>query len=176
MASNDRDVLAMSLGGAAVVSSRAEGSVDARTPRILTGTAEQIFHPRFAPDGRWLVYVARERFEDPLGIFAQAFPGPGRRQQVASAGIFPEWRGDGKEIVYVDSGAVWSVPVETIGQDLRLGTPRKLFSALLRAPAGPGLPARQLAVSRDGTRFFFPVRLEQAETNLIHVRTAWSTP
>ena len=71
---------------------------------------------------------------------------------------------------------VWSIAVSGVGNDLRFGTPQRLFSANLnlRGPGGPGIPARRLAVSRDGSRFFFPLRQEQPEANVIHVRTgAW---
>jgi hypothetical protein len=141
---------------------------------MLAKANNQVFHPRVAPDGRWMVYVARDSVET-SGIFVQPFPGPGRRRQIASDGAFPEWRGDGREIVYIGDDGIWSIAVDAIGDDLRFGTPRRLFSATLRGPGGPTFPARRLAVSRDGSRFFFPLRLQQPEANVIHVRTgAWA--
>ena len=55
---------------------------------------------RFSPDGRWIAYGSDEsgRFE----IYVKAFPGPGGKWQISTAGgVTPEWRGDGKEIYYL---------------------------------------------------------------------------
>jgi eukaryotic-like serine/threonine-protein kinase len=173
MAPNGRDLLTMNVGASDLLSASIEGSLVARTPHVLVKANGQVLHPRIAPDGRWIVYVARENVQA-SGIFVQPFPGPGRRRQIASDGAFPEWRGDGREIVYIGDGGVWSIAVDAMGNDLRFGTPQRLFSASLRGPGGPGVPARRLAVSRDGSRFFFPLRVEQPEANVIHVRTgAW---
>ena len=175
MAPNGRDLLAMNAGGSALVAARIDGAPEVRMPQVLAKANEQVFHPRVAPAGRWMVYVARENIET-IGIFVQPFPGPGRRRQIASNGSSPEWRADGKEIVYIAVDGIWSIAVAGVGNDLRFGTPQRLFSANLnlRGPGGPGIPARRLAVSRDGSRFFFPLRREQPEANVIHVRTgAW---
>ena len=70
-------------------------------PNPIVKTGEQILNPRFSPDGRWIVYNARSNGER-RGIFVQPFPGPGLRRQISS-GIYPVWRKDGKEIIYLDT-------------------------------------------------------------------------
>jgi hypothetical protein len=78
------------------------------------------------------------------------------------------WRGDGKEILYYDAGALMSVPV-TGGVNPTFGAPRKLFSGL-RQPQGAVLRSYPLAVSEDGSRIFWLQGIEQPESNVIHVK------
>jgi serine/threonine protein kinase len=119
----------------------------------------------FSPDGRWIVYAG---LAADSGVFVQPFPGPGRRRQVAPAGRYAVWRGDGKEIVYLHDNAVWSIAVATAGDELRFGDPVQLFGSLQPAP-GSHAGARPVAVSPDGSRFFIPQGTEQPDTNVIHV-------
>ena len=65
--------------------------------------------PTFSPDGRWLAYVTDEsgRYE----VYVQRFPeGGGKRQVSANGGIQPWWRGDGKELFYVEGKPWWPSP------------------------------------------------------------------
>jgi len=55
---------------------------------------------QFSPDGKWIAYQSNEsgRFE----IYAQPFPGPGRKFQISgNGGAQPRWNKNGKEIFYV---------------------------------------------------------------------------
>jgi hypothetical protein len=166
-------VVVMPPGGSALWWAAREGTVEDRRHQVLVQTGERVFHPRFSPDGQWVVYAAGE----PKGtttratLFVQPFPGPGRRRQIAASGWQPEWRADDKEIVFVDNTGVWSVAVDRVGGDLRFGPPRPLFSASLRAPGGPPAAARFLAVSPDGSRFYYPQRIDEPEANVIHLAT-----
>ena len=108
------------------------------------------------------------------GIYVQPFPGPGLRKQIAPTNGFPVWRKDGKEIVIANWGEVWSVRVDVAGSGLRFGVPERLFSGL-RSPAGSTLSSRPLAVSRDGSRFYFPQAVEQPDSSVIHVRMGWAS-
>jgi hypothetical protein len=128
----------------------------------LTDIDENQVDASFSPDGRFVLYAAD------TGIYVQPFPGPGRRQLVDKKGIDPVWRGDGKEIAYVQGDAVWSAAVSTSGGTLTLGTPQRLFAGLRRAPASVA-QSQSLAVSRDGTRFYFVQGVEQPAGDLIHV-------
>jgi hypothetical protein len=61
--------------------------------------------------------------------------GPGLRKQVSSAGVELVWRKDGREILYVDEGSVWSVAVQSAENGLHFAMPQKLFSGLGRQRA-----------------------------------------
>jgi len=105
------------------------------------------------------------------GIFVQPFPGPGLRRQIATARGTVQWRRDGKEIIYASRGGIYSVGVDTVGGgELRFGAPVLLFSGL-RVPAGENLADQPLAVSRDGSRIFWPQAVEQPGSDVIQIRT-----
>jgi hypothetical protein len=138
-----------------------------RTPKIAIQPGEQPFGAGFSPDGRWIVYFVRG-----AGVYVQPFPGPGLRTQIASSGRHPVWRKDGKEIVFGDGRGVWSVHVDAASDRLRFGAPELLFSGI-RRPVGYNLSDRPLAVSRDGSRFYFPQAVEQPDSGVIHIRMGW---
>ena len=153
-----------------------------KEPKPLLHTGETISHPRFSPDGRWIVYTASPRGSEIGGIYngggtyLQAYPGPGLRTQVTSRGNYPVWRKDAKEIVYLDEyqgrNHVWSVPLVVRGSEFQAGTPSPLFPA--RLPATTFGDLNFLDVSRDGSRFFIPQAVEQPESDVIHVRMGWA--
>ncbi len=100
---------------------------------------------RFSPDGRFLAYDSDEsgRFE----VYVQAFPGPGGKWQVSSAGgNIPHWRGDGKELFYLSlDNKIMAVPLETTPA-FHAGAPAPLFAV------HPGAGA-VYDVAADGKRF-----------------------
>jgi hypothetical protein len=151
-------------------------------PNPLVQEGEVISHPRFSPDGRWIMYTAsapesgRGGIYSGGGIYVQPYPGPGLRQHVASPGNYPVWRKDGREIVYLDEhqgrNYIWSVPVANRGDALQFGTASPLFPA--RLPATTFGDLNFLAVSKDGSRFFIPQAVEQPESDVIHIRVGWA--
>jgi hypothetical protein len=160
-----RDVLIMR--GISTVSLRLQGTGQEGLATPLTLASEPIRGAGFSPDGRWIVYSQRSS-----GIYVQPFPGPGLSRQIASVLGFPLWRKDGKEIVVFDQQGVWSVPVSAAGSEIRFGVPELLFSGL-RAPIGYNGAVRPLAISRDGSRFYLPVPVEQPDAGVIHVGVGW---
>jgi hypothetical protein len=144
-----------------------------KEPKNLVSTGgDTISHARFSPDGRWLVYTARQgKIYTGGGIYLQPYPA-GLRKQVTSGGNYPVWRKDGKEIVYLDDyqgrNYVWSVPITVAGGEISAGTPSPLFPA--RLPATTFGDLNFLAVSRDGSRFYIPQAVEQPDSGVIHVR------
>ena len=163
-------------GDRSVFSIRLDGTRGSRANSVVQ-TGEQVLNPRFSPDGGWIVYEAPMADNGRFGIFAQPFPGPGLRRQVSSNGIYPVWRKDGKEIVYIDtkSNQISAISVSGAGDDLRFGSPTPLFASPPRlnllAPYNP------LAVTRDGSRIIFPQALPQPEdSNVIHIKSGWIEP
>jgi hypothetical protein len=142
-------------------------------PSTVVDTGEQISTPRFSPNGRWIVYSARSSQSRPLGIFVQPFGAPGLRRQVSGSGAYPLWRGDGREIVFLSAGnRLQSVSVQESGGDIRFGEPAPLFPIRLASNAVGGF--NPIAISRDGSRIYFPQEPEQpADSAVIHVRTNW---
>ena len=90
--------------------------------------------------------------------FAGALCGAGGKWQISTnGGLEPVWRGDGKELHYVDGNKVMAVEVNGDGESFRAGTPTKLFEANL-----PLLSLRNCyVVSSDGKRFLVNTLMEQ---------------
>ena len=128
------------------------------------GRTSSIIGPCHDPRARWNVYQVAGQDS---GIYVQEFPGPGLRKQIATAGEYPVWRKDGKEILYLESNRIWSVPMDVSGPQPRAGTAVALFSV---RPVSRVLDVSPLAVSRDGSRIYFPQTVEQPDSDVIHIR------
>jgi hypothetical protein len=150
----------------AVYALRLDGAAEERRPTAVLDTGEFVWNTRFSPDGRWIVFQVAGKDS---GIYVQEFPGPGLRKLIAT-GEYPVWRKDGKEIIYLESNRIWSVPVDASGPQLRFGTPVALFSV---RPVSRVLDVSPLAVSRDGSRIYFPHAPEQPDSDVIHIRMGW---
>ncbi len=106
-------------------------------------------NPVLAPDGRWVAYAsdATRRLEVYLRRVDDSTGASALRVSV-DGGNYPRWRGDGRELYYVDdNGRLMAVPVE-LGARPTIGAPAALFSALLEEAADT-----QYDVSPDGQRF-----------------------
>ena len=147
------EILYTGLGRRSVSSARVGPPGDG-THRLLVQTGESVFNPRFSPDGRWIVYRTN-------AIYAQPFPGGVEdRQLIADNGFNPQWRGDGREIAYLGTeDGIWSVRVDAVRETLNFATPEPLFS--VRPPAYLVARSSPLAVSHDGSRFYFVQGVEQ---------------
>jgi hypothetical protein len=141
---------------------------------LVVQTDEQILNARFSPDARWIVYNARTARNQGVGIFVQPFPGPGLRRQVSSSGVYPVWRKDGKEILYIDpkSNQFSAISVSELNGDLHFGSSTLLFAVppLMNQAVG----SNAMAVTGDGSHILFPVALPQPEdSNVIHIKSGW---
>jgi Tol biopolymer transport system component len=124
-----------------------------RSASVFAADTEWQANGRFSPDGRWIAYESDESGR--AEVYVRAFPGPGGKWQVSSAGGgFPGWRRDGKELFYLGlDNRLMAVPVGTEGT-FRAGSPAPLFAI---HPAVPGvlydISGAPYDVSRDGLRF-----------------------
>ena len=104
------------------------------------------FH--LSPDGRLIAYGENRtgRWE----VFAASFPSFDSIQQVSVAGgAQPRWRGDGRELFFIDlEGKMMSAMVER-GSSAKISVPRKLFDTGLI----PDPTVNQYEVTNDGLKF-----------------------
>ena len=119
-----------------------------RKPFPIVKTPYSEGAPEISPDGRWLLYVSDESKKQQ--VYITPFPGGGSKWQVSvTDGLAPKWRGDGKEIYYISyDGSFNAVDVTTTATNVKLGTPRKLFSGTLQA-----LTYGSYDVTKDGKKF-----------------------
>jgi Tol biopolymer transport system component len=125
-------------------------------PKAVAGTwssGPEAPQARISPNGRWLTYVS-----DATGrreIYVRSFPNgeDGTWQVSSQGGIEPQWRGDGRELLFLGADKrLMSVPVVTEGV-FRAGTPTALFSTDLDPTGLPISGRNQYLVTADGQRF-----------------------
>ena len=133
--------------------------------------------PKLSPDGRYLAYESDESGRPE--IYVQPFPQGGRKVQISvNGGRQPRWRGDGKELFYVEDGAYFgqgnalmAVPVTTVG-GFAAGEPQRLFESAVRAFRGR---SQTYTVTPDGQKFILVEDTEgdQATIPTIQVTQNW---
>ncbi|MEE8218631.1 MAG: hypothetical protein V3S03_06660, partial [Vicinamibacteria bacterium] len=143
--------------------------VDDRTPRPFIKTPFVELRSRFSPDGRWVAYQSNEsgRFE----IYVQAFPGPGGKWQISTAGgQEPQWGPDGTELFYLspDRNLV-RVEVQT-GERFEAGIPEAMFPVSLRSLT----TNNRYLVAPDGERFLMLNSLVEDTTPPTTVVVNWT--
>ena len=126
----------------------------------------------FSPDGRFLAYVSNESGREE--VYARGFPdGEGKRQVSFNGGDQPCWRGDGKELFYVEQDALIAVPVTTT-PGFPLGPAKPLFQNPDLTPGDfGGLYRQRYAVSPDGLRFLIAERAGDPPKPVIRVVENW---
>jgi eukaryotic-like serine/threonine-protein kinase len=162
--------------GKTLIVSRASGSLDILAlplqgdrkliPVLTTEFSERA--PSLSPDGRWLAYCSDEsgRFE----VYVRRFPVTEEKWQVSTrGGIWPYWRGDGKEIYYVGLDAVLRAAPVSAGQTFSVGMPESLFQTRLRV----WTVSRQYIASRDGQRFLMIHPTQDTAASPINVLLNW---
>jgi serine/threonine protein kinase/Tol biopolymer transport system component len=129
-----------------------------------------------SPDGQWVAFVTDRsgRFEVVLARVmreGQKLRVSEQRLSVSSAGgTDPEWRRDGREIVYIGPDAtLMAVSVIEKGGDVSLGKPSPLF----KTPADAGGYGSSWAATADLAKFIV-VEAPQAAKQRFRLLTNWS--
>ena len=118
-----------------------------RKPRPLRQTKFEEILLALSPDGRWLAYTSTET--DREEVYVQAYPGPGARVQVSTAGgRVPVWAAGGRDLYFRNGDKMMAAPIET-KPAFKAGSPRALFEGRYWK-AG-----HDHDVSPDGQRFYF---------------------
>jgi Tol biopolymer transport system component len=133
-----------------------------RKPVPLVTTPFADSHGQIAPDGKWLAYQSDETGQ--TEIYVRPFPAGEGKWQISTGGgvvgFFPRWRGDGRELFYMDSGQsggkLMAVDVRSTGSAFEAGTPRALFDSGFVGLGEGGRPYTTYAVLADGQRFLIP--------------------
>jgi Tol biopolymer transport system component len=135
-----------------------------RTPvRLIAGDNGQSSHSQISPDGKWVVHNAGGN------IWVRRFPLErtatsatvtyGSGVQVSSEnGVFPRWRGDGREIYYTSAasfGMIMAAVVTATPDSIEVAKPQPLFDTEYINFGHPS-NYHTFAVSPDGQRFLIP--------------------
>jgi Tol biopolymer transport system component len=126
--------------------------------------------PKLSPDGRYLAYESNESGRPE--VYVQPFPQGGRKVKVSvNGGGQPRWRGDGKELFYVQGDSLVAVAVTTAG-GFSAGDPQQLFEAAPGTLRGRG---PLYTATSDGQKFILveDAEVEQAILPTIQVTQNW---
>jgi len=98
------------------------------TPRIVLGDKSFEDAPAISPDGRFLAYSSTESGRSE--VYVSPFPQVDQDRWPVSrdGGTFPAWSRDGKELFYVNDGAMMAAR-RAAAPDLSWGDPTALFPA-----------------------------------------------
>jgi Tol biopolymer transport system component len=122
---------------------------------------------KLSPDDRLLAYSADSSGQNE--IYLQRFPEGGQTMQVSrDGGMQPRWSRDGKEIFFVNAGALYTVSVRRTPA-LALGVPEMLFS---NPNLGKGGEMPGYDVSLDGRQFLLVEPVGEPKT-VIRVVQNW---
>ena len=110
-------------------------------------------HAQISPDGKWVAFNSMGQ------IFVKPFPtGEGRWRVSTEGGAFARWRGDSKELYFLNRatfGQMMAVDINATGSSLQPGKPRALFETgyvNLNHPTN----YHTYTVAADGQRFLIP--------------------
>ena len=139
-------------------------------------------HGSFSPDARWVAYTSNESgrpevYVQPFSAGGGSTPagsGPqaGKWQISTNGGMTPQWRRDGKELLYLSQGKLMSVEVNAVPH-FEAGTPRLLFEPRVGVPHGM-YPGDHYRVSADGQRFLIIKRKGDTSAPAITVVENWT--
>lgn len=128
------------------------------TSIIRPGTAPTHW-PKVSPDGRWIAVQSHSSGSMQVhlhGPFAPPALGTTSKPLTTNGGGWPRWRGDGKELFYVEAdGTLMSISLSYSGDgnSFTASNPVKLFTAPINSsPVNTGA-GPQFAVTPDGQRF-----------------------
>jgi Tol biopolymer transport system component len=137
-------------------------SLDGATRRV-TSTPASSHSGRFSPDGRRLAYVSEETGRPEVYVASLAGGPPRRVSRVG--GLLPRWRGDGRELFFVQpEGLVMAASAEGDHTD-----PRSLFHL-----EGATSLDFDYDVARDGQRFLVRLTSEPEGAGGLRVALEWS--
>jgi serine/threonine protein kinase/Tol biopolymer transport system component len=125
-----------------------------------------------SPDGLWLAYVSND--SDTYQVNVRALHGsPVRRQISIDGGSQPQWRRDGRELVYMaPDRSLMSVLIHTSATNFVSEAPRRLFRTRTTSLEIQGT-ARAYAISSDGSRFLVANATEEAAAASIVLVRHW---
>jgi hypothetical protein len=100
-------------------------------------------------------------------IFVRGIPLAGGKWQISDrSGTQPQWRGDGKELFFLEGNTLMAVEVNTEGASFSAGTPRPLFSVNIEVEER----RNRYIATKDGQRFLVVLRAPTALETTIAVQ------
>jgi WD40 repeat protein len=117
------------------------------TPFLQSPTYDT-WDAQFSPNGHWIAYSSTEAGGN--DVYVAEYPDTSKKWKVSpSGGTEPTWRGDGRELFYLNAKqTLVAVTVDPTGDELRFGPQRELFAVKISNPL-----ELTYHVTPDGQRF-----------------------
>ena len=127
---------------------------------------------QFSPDGRWIAYASNESGQ--LEIYVARFPEPAERRRVSTAGgLWPRWRRDGTELVYLaPDNTLTAASVNGEGATFEVRAIPTLFAVRPRPMVTLG--DYPYDVSADGQRFLVNTLVEETTSAATTLVVNWT--
>jgi len=127
---------------------------------------ETPFHDQggsFSPDGKWVSFTSQATGQ--FQIYAVSFPDGKQQFQISTeGGTLSRWRGDGRELIYVNREKIMSVDVNNGS----FGNPKLLFERPQESLAQP------IGMHPDGQRFLLYIPTLEQNPDNIHFISNWT--
>ena len=152
-------------------------SAGKRTPVAIVKSPANEFGAYVSPDNRWIAYITNETGQQELFVQPFALGGgtTAGKWQVSTRGTMgmARWRGDGKELMFVNGdGAIVTVDVAA-GPAFRAGAPRRLFQLPLELLALSPNRGTLVDVTRDGQRLLLIMPVQESAQRELGVILNW---
>jgi serine/threonine protein kinase/Tol biopolymer transport system component len=140
-----------------------------RAATSIVRDPENAQNVRTSPNERWVVYQGGLDAAPISGIFVEAFPTGGHRQQVTDRGSLPLWSADGRSLYYASDNMLTVVDVTEAEGALRFGPPRALMPVIVGRGYSYDVAkdGRILALVTSEARAARPLRLVQQWTAML---------
>jgi serine/threonine protein kinase len=138
-------------------------------PKALVQTSFTENEPRISPDMKWFAYSSDESGRSE--IYIQPLPQTGRKWLISTAGgTEPRFRGDSKELYYLDTNGFLNAVGLHLGASVEAGAPRRLFRS---ETTSNGVAAWSYDVTPDGKRFLLNAPAGNIKEREISVVLNW---
>ena len=127
---------------------------------FLENSADE-WTPQLSPDGKRVAYVSDQSGQ--YEVWICSFPSGDEQRRVSlNGGVQPRWRGDGKELFYVQGQTLMARPIST-SPSLTIGVPKALF---VIEELNPVRTKFSYDVLPDGEHFVLAEQIEEESTTV----------
>jgi Tol biopolymer transport system component len=126
---------------------------------------------QISPDGKWVAYTSSETGR--LEVYVQSLLSPGKQWLISTeGGNQPRWRGDGRELFFLQGDRLYSVVIRRASDDtFDVSLPTALFQ--VPATGGSTIFSYVYDVAKDGQRFLFTKATDDGAARPMTVVTNW---
>jgi eukaryotic-like serine/threonine-protein kinase len=138
-------------------------SIEGREAREIARSTFQEHSARFSPAGRLIAYVSDE--SGAPEVYVQMLGKPGKRRISTSGGVGPRWRGNGRELFFIDGANRLTAVAVGNDESLEPSLPVALFDA-----CGPRTPEfLRYEVAADGSRSLWVCPAQQRAPSTVTI-------